>query len=299
MPPKKQTPSRPFLLPALLAGILIISVFIGTFPVTNRPVKVIAKLGSSGPEIKEQTPLPELSAKAIYAIDLGSGKVLAAKSENQPVLPASTTKIVTALVALSHYKPDDILKVGKVEIVGQKMGLKEGEEMSFENLIYGLLVFSGNDAAETLAENYPGGRDSFIAAMNRFAELEGLENTHFTNPTGLDEYLHFSSAQDLVKIATKALENPTFARVVSTKNFQAASADGQLKHDLTNINELVGKLPGILGIKTGWTEVSGESLVTLYEHDGHKVVLALLGSKDRFGETEEVLTWVFKTYSWE
>lgn len=251
------------------------------------------------PFLKEDVLRPEFSAKAVYAVDVVSGKILIARNESEPVLPASTTKMATALVALGQYDLDTVLTVGEINIGGQTMDLVPGERISVQSLLYGLLVFSANDAAEVLAQNYPGGRDSFIASMNQLARNLGLESTHFTNPAGLDEYLHFSTAKDLATLAAHALKNPVFAQIVSTPKIDVASTDGGVVHELTNINQLVGRVPGVLGVKTGWTINSGESLVTLVERDGRRVVIALLGSNDRFAETERLIDWIYSSYSWD
>lgn len=251
------------------------------------------------PQLKGvSVPFPSFTAKSYYAIDLDTGKELLQKNESEPALPASTTKMATALVALSYYNLEDVFTVDEVKIEGHKMGLVPGEQITVKNLLYGLLVFSGNDAAEVLAENYPGGRGNFIAAMNQLAKQLSLQNTHFTNPVGLDEYLHFSSAKDLVTIAEYGMKNPLFAQMVATKDYQITNVDGKIVHKVENTNELVNKMPGVVGVKTGWTENSGEDLVTLYEHNGHHVMLSVLGSSDRFGETETMLNWIFDNYEW-
>lgn len=242
---------------------------------------------------------PVLSAKAVYALDVQSGKVVFSKDENEPILPASTTKIATAVVALAHYMPDQVLRVGKILRNGQRMGLVEGEEITVEHLLYGVLVSSASDAAETLAANYPGGRGNFVNAMNLLIGQLGLVHTHFTNPVGFDEYLHFSSARDMTTLAIHAVENPTFAKIVATEKFNAISADGLIAHKLANTNILVGKVPGVLGVKTGQTESSGESVITLIERDGHKVVVSLMNSSDRFTETQALLDWIFANYEWK
>lgn len=240
-----------------------------------------------------------LTAKAIYALDVNSGKPLFSKNPEGPLLPASTTKMATALVALAHYNPDEVLTVPKIDVPGQNMGLKEGEKVSVRNLLYGLLVFSGNDAAEVLAFHYPGGRGNFISAMNALSQSLVLKNTNFKNPTGLDEYLHFSTAEDLVKIASFAIQNPLFSQIVSTSAIDVASEDGRVVHKLVNINRLLGKVPGVSGIKTGKTENAGEALVTLIERNGTGVIIVLLGSKDRFGETEKLIDWIYLNYEWK
>lgn len=251
------------------------------------------------PVLKAGVLRPAFSAKAIYAVDVDSGKILIARNTNEPVLPASTTKIATALVALEHYNLDTVLTVGEIDVEGQTMELVPGERLSIDSLLYGLLVFSANDAAEVLAGNYPGGRDNFVAEMNRLAQRLGLKNTHFTNPAGLDAYLHFSTAKDLAILAAHAVTNPVFAEIVATPKIDVTSIDGEVVHKLVNINQLVGNVPGVLGVKTGWTINAGESLVTLVERDGKRAVISVLGSNDRFGETEKLIDWIFASYSWD
>lgn len=250
------------------------------------------------PVLKEQAGTLRLSANAVYAVDIETGSPLFAKNAREPLLPASTTKIATGLVSLAHYRLDDVLTVGKVDVVGQKMGLVEGEKISVHNLIYGLLVSSANDAAEVLARNYPGGRENFVVAMNQVSRSAGLKNSHFTNPVGFDEYLHFSTAEDLVKLASFAIQNPTFAQMVATPKLNVSSLDGKV-HELVNINQLLGRVPGVLGVKTGWSLNSGESLVALVERDGKRIMISVLGSSDRFGETEKLIEWIFENYSWD
>ncbi|MBI4028772.1 MAG: D-alanyl-D-alanine carboxypeptidase [Candidatus Blackburnbacteria bacterium] len=293
----------------LVLFVLVMLVSWGIFFVPQKAANVPAIVPEK-PAAKEEVkiPVPQLkssiasasaiTAQSYYAIDVKTGTQLLAKREEDPRLPASTTKMATALVAMSYYKPDEVLTVGPINAGGHKMGLVYGEQISARDLLYGLLVFSGNDAAEVLAQNYPGGRGEFVAAMNNLAKKLGLTSTHFTNPAGFDEYLHFSSARDLVKIAMYGMKNPLFAQIVGTKNYQITSADGKIVHRVENTNQLIEKMPGILGVKTGWTENSGQDLVTLYERDGHRIMLAVLGSTDRFGETQTLLNWIFDNYEW-
>lgn len=288
----------------VLSGILIIlaGIFGGlaSIQTEKEEPKISAQTLMKKPEIisKGITP-PPLSSKSIFAQDLENGKVLLAVNEKEPALPASTTKIATALVAMSHYEPKAVLTVGAIKVYGQKMKLFQGEQITVENLLYGLLVFSANDAAETLAQNYPGGKENFVAVMNQLAKEQGLENTNFTNPQGFDEYLHFSSSEDLVKLSAYALQNPTFAKMVRTKNYPVTNVDATVIHKVSSTNDLLGNMPGVFGVKTGWTENSGEDLVTFYEKDGHKVLMSVLGSQDRFGETKKILEWIFENYEWK
>lgn len=257
-----------------------------TFP----PIPV---LSSSNPSF------PVLSAESALAVDLDSGMRLYEKNPDSALLPASTTKIVTALVAMNYYPDGLVLTVGDVNVDGQKMGLVSGEEITVNNLLYGLLVFSGNDAAEVLAQNYPGGRDGFIIAMNLKAKELNLTDSYFINPTGLDGNGLRTSARDLVRVSVVAMQNPRFAKIVGTKEKVVTSLDGKIVHKLQNVNELLGEVAGVLGVKTGWTEDARENLVTYVDRNNHKVMIAILGSQDRFGETKEVIDWIFSNYNWK
>ncbi len=262
------------------------------------PVKQTKKY-SDIPILNENATFPILSAQSIMVQDIVSGVTLFEKDPNKPLLPASTTKIVTSLVALDTYQMDQILKVGKISVEGQKMGLFTGEEIKFSDLLDGLLIYSANDAAEVLSANHPEGRDFFIALMNKKVNDLGLTNSHFSNPTGLDNGAQYSTTRDLIVVAKYAMKNKIFSSVVGTKEKTVKSADGRFSHKLTNINKLLGNVDGVLGVKTGWTENARENLVTYIERDGKKVMMVVLGSSDRFGETKELIDWIFSNYTWE
>jgi len=265
----------------------------------------------------ESISFPILSAQAVLAVDLDSSKTLFEKNPDASLFPASTTKIVTALVSTDYYNLDDVITIKDPRIDGQKMGLQKGEEMKVEDLLYGLLIYSANDAAEVLAQNYcekdstPSiplvnpyqdktcGEDVFVSRMNKLAHDLHLTNTNFTNPSGLDNPNHISTARDLVRVAKYAMKNKEFAKIVSTKELLVQSIDGKTKHKLVNINELVGQVDGVLGIKTGWTENARENLITYIKRDDHEIIIALLGSQDRFGETKELINWIFDNYEWK
>jgi D-alanyl-D-alanine carboxypeptidase len=252
------------------------------------------------PVLAAKSFFPTLSAQGVIATDLDSGITLYEKNADAPLLPASTTKIVTALVSLDAYQLDQVLTVGKgVSVDGQKMGLYTGEKMKFENLLYGLLVYSANDAAETLAQDYPGGYDAFISAMNQKAKDLSMTNTYFDNPVGLDTDGQRSTAKDLIRASEVAMRNANFSKVVGTKNIVVTDESGKKSYVLQNVNQLLGTTPGVMGVKTGWTENARENLVTYIERDGHKVMIALLGSQDRFGETKELIDWIFTNYKWQ
>lgn len=244
--------------------------------------------------------VPQFTARGIYAFDIESGEVLLAKNAEDPLLPASTTKIATALVAMKTFEPEEVLTVGGIgNVSGQKMGLYAGEQITAQALIYGTLIQSANDAAVALANAYPGGRSKFVEAMNELAANWGLSKTHFTNPVGFDEYLHFSTPRDLAYLARQAMEEPRFAEIVGLQGASVTSADRRMVHKLTSTNQLLGSVPGVVGVKTGHTVVSRESLVTRVDRDGHKVLIALVGSDDRFGESRALIDWIFANYTWE
>jgi len=251
------------------------------------------------PVLSELASFPVVSAQAVLAVDLTSGVTLYEKNPDTPYLPASTTKIITALVALDTFRDEEVLSVGNIKVEGQKMGLVTDEQITFANLLDGLLIFSANDAAEVLAYNYPGGRYAFITAMNQKAAQFNLERSYFVNPTGLDKEGQLATARDLIRIGEIAMQNPEFAQIVGTKEKIVRSVDGKIAHRLTNINKLIGEVPGVLGVKTGWTENARENLVTLVERDSKRVMITLMGSQDRFGETKELIDWIFANYSWQ
>ena len=213
--------------------------------------------------------------------------------------PASTTKIMTALVSLDAYKLSDVLTIDKPFQNGQSMGLYQGERITVENVLYGALIQSGNDAATALADNYPGGQDAFMTAMNEKAQKLHMVNTHFTNPTGYDDLNHKMTALDLTRLATVALENPTIAKMVAIPQITVSDVTHTHYHKLANVNQLLGKIPGVAGIKTGWTEEAGENLVTYLDRDGKRLVFVVLHSKDRFVDTVKLIDWVFANYKWE
>lgn len=242
---------------------------------------------------------PEITAVSGLVVDIDSGVILYEKNANLKVYPASTTKIMTGLITLENYPLSEYLRVNSSNIDGNEINLIEGEELTVENLLYGLLVASGNDAAEVLAENFYGGVKGFVAAMNEKAQKLGLTNTNFTNPIGYDESNHQTTAKDLSQLAVYALRNKEFSQIVSTSSVQIADASGKIYHLLKNTNVLIGKVDGVKGVKTGLTEKAGGCLVTLVERNNKRVLIVLLGSNDRFGETQKVIDWIFNNFRWQ
>ncbi len=251
------------------------------------------------PVDQKVSPPPSLSAHSVIALDVNSMVPLYEKEADQKLFPASTTKIMTALVALEHYPLDQVITVGKTKVDGNLIGLLPGERITVENLLYGALVGSGNDAAQAVAEGFPGGSSAFVEAMNKKAKDLQLLNSHFTNPVGLDEEGHYSTAQDLARLTVEAVKNPIFVRIVSTSAVVVSDVTGKTNHFLKNTNELIGRLEGVKGVKTGWTQNAGECLIALTERKGEKILTVVLGSEDRFGETQKLIEWIFTNFSWE
>lgn len=243
---------------------------------------------------------PEFSARSVLVKDLETDTILYQKDAALALPIASTTKIATALVASEYFKPNSDLTVNRgAEITGARIGLIKGENLSFRALLYGMLLNSGNDAAFTIAENYPGGVLGFVSAMNKKASELGLKNTHFENPAGFDNAQHYSSASDLAKITEEALKNPQLSRIFATKETSILSLDKKYQHQLYNLNKLLSDVKGVLGVKTGYTEEAKENLVTYVDRDNHKILTVVLGSDDRFGESTKLIEWTYKNFIWQ
>lgn len=285
--------STPLFLKTTEKGLITIDLEI---PKNNAQVNIPQYLQ---PPIAKNLTAPFLTARSVYVEELDTNTVLYQKNENQRVPIASTTKIMTAIVASEYFKSNSVLVASEgAKIKGSTVGLQPGEALTFRSLLYGMLLNSGNDAAYTIAENYPGGLSAFIGAMNKKAGDLGLTNTHFDNPAGFDSVDHFSSAADLAKIAKESLKNQELARIFSTKETEVLSTDKTQRHQLVNLNRLLSDVKGVLGIKTGYTDLAKENLVGLVERDNHKVLTVVLGSDDRFGETTLLIEWIYQNFEW-
>jgi len=243
--------------------------------------------------------IPSITATSVYVIDLDSATPLYAKDQHARLFPASTTKIITALTAMKFFKLDKILTVKRVITEGQVAGLVVGERLTFENILYALLVHSGNDAAYVVADNFPGGYDKFIIQMNEVTKELHMANSRFTNPAGLDATGQYISAFDLSLAARKLLENKELSRIVSTKSITISDVGFTNFHSLTNVNKLLGEIPGLGGLKTGYTENAGENLVSFYTHGGRRYVIVILKSEDRFEDTKNIIQWIITNVAYK
>jgi len=233
---------------------------------------------------------PDISAEGVYIADLPSFTPLFERNSKEKFFPASTTKIITALVVNDIYKPDDILTVKEASIEGQIMNLVQGEKITAENLLYGILVHSANDAAYAFADNV--GYDKFVRLMNEKAKSLHMDSSYFENPAGLDSPNQITTPFELALAARELLKSKYLARFVATKEIIISDVDYVYFHKLTNVNKLLGEVHGIGGLKTGYTENAGENLVSFYKKNGHQFIIVILKSMDRFNDTRNVVQWI-------
>jgi D-alanyl-D-alanine carboxypeptidase (penicillin-binding protein 5/6) len=237
---------------------------------------------------------PSVSAHAALLVDLDSGQTLYSLRPNDPLPPASTVKIMTALVVLRRSRLDEMVTVSRsaADAAGSRMGLVAGEALTVKDLLYGLLLPSGNDAATALAEYVGGSEAGFVALMNETAAELGLAQTHFTNAHGLDDPAQMASAKDLMSLTKAALEYPAFATIVASPTAQVAG------RTLTNTNQLLSTYPGVNGIKTGTTDAAGECLVASLMQGDHRLLAVLFGSQDRYADGEALLDYARAGWQW-
>lgn len=242
---------------------------------------------------------PEISAKSALVVDLTTSKVLFAKNPKQKLPIASTLKILTAVVALENLKPDHVITISeKAAKTGEDfMGLTASEKLTLEELLYGLLLSSGNDAAEAIAEGVVGTSAKFVELMNSKAAILGAVDSKFVNPSGLEgEGEHYSTAVDLAVISKYAWENSRlFRRIVGTKYYEIPYTPEHKYFFLENQTNLLGTYPGVKGIKPGYTPEAGLCLVTLAENGGHTILAVILGSENRRDEMAKLLDYSFET----
>lgn len=246
---------------------------------------------------------PQITARAALVYDLTTDKVIYSKNPKQQLPIASLTKIMTAIIALENAKISDVYTVGEqaVNIGENSMGLTAGEQLTVEDLLYGLLLVSGNDGAEMLAQHFNTagntGRETFIKAMNDKAKALGLKDTFFINPSGLEEdgTEEFSTAQDLLVITKYALAIAKFVEIVSTYEYIIPYNNYHKAFYLYNDTNLLTTYPGVKGVKPGYTPNAGLCLVTYAENGGHKLIGIVLGSESRREEMRELLDYSFKT----
>ncbi|MGH4138045.1 D-alanyl-D-alanine carboxypeptidase family protein [Clostridium sp.] len=240
-----------------------------------------------------------VNAISAIALDCDSKIVLYEKNAYTPTEIASTTKIITALVAIKSGDLNKKIIVSEkaASIRGSEVGLRKGEEITLKELLYGLMLRSGNDAAIAIAEGISGSVDGFLKLMNEYALEIGLLNSNFESPHGLDSANHYSTAYDLALVTSKAKEIPIFNDIVSSKDIDAK--DYNFTRSYHNINKILWTLPGATGVKTGSTGKAGKCLVTSVKIKGREVIIVTLNCTPRWTETERISKYVEKNYEYK
>lgn len=240
--------------------------------------------------------LPSVSAKSAILINADTGAVLYAKNEKERLPMASTTKIMTALIALETAALDDrcvTITDEMVRVEGSSMGLQAGDQLSLTSLAAGMLVVSGNDAANSVAIAISGSKEDFAEKMNRRAKDIGMNDTHFVTPSGLDDEAHYSTAYDMALLATIALANPDFAEIVKEKKYTIPYISPEQSRRFSNHNRLLSMYEGCIGVKTGFTKKSGRCLVSAAERDGIRLVAVTLNAPDDWNDHQTMFNYGF------
>ena len=250
---------------------------------------------AAAPAATEPTDFPYVSAKSIALVDGACGALIYGRDEHQRVPPASLTKLMTAAVAMDHADPGTMITA---HVDGEQlyndtgstiMGLKPGMQLSLLDLLYGLLLPSGNDAAIAIAEGVGGSQQAFVALMNEKAKQLALNDTHFTNPHGLNDQDLYSSAYDMAMLARYVMQNETLRQIVATESWQP-KWDGP---PVWNGNKLLSEYPGADGVKIGYTEESQQTIVASASRSGRRVIASLMQSQDRYTDSQRLLDWAF------
>ena len=242
--------------------------------------------------------MPTVSARSAVLIDAESGQILYGKDENTRRGMASTTKIMTALVALEHSSLEEVVIVAPEAcgIEGSSIYLFPEEQITMETLLYALMLQSANDAAEAIAYAISGSVEGFVALMNEKADELGLSATHFDNPHGLDGETHYTTAYELAKIAAAALENETFRRIVGTEKKAIPLHNGEATRLLVNHNRLVREYDDVIGVKTGYTRACGRTLVSAAEQNGVTLICVTLDDGNDWVDHRALLDYGFSLY---
>ncbi len=241
------------------------------------------------------------NARAAALIDVESGRILYSSRGNERMKIASLTKIMTAIVAIEHGNLSDAVRTSRRAAgkEGSSIYLKVGEEMSLQNLLYGLMLRSGNDAATAIAEHVGGSEEGFVYLMNKKAELLGLENTRFANPHGLDDADHYSSANDMAKLTAYALRNAVFRDIVKTRVKTVPNPNDSWDYNWTNKNKMLALYEGADGVKTGYTKQAFRCLVSSATRNGQQLAAVTLNDGDDWADHRRLLDWGFGNYPLE
>ncbi|ASJ53369.1 peptidase S11 [Brevibacillus formosus] len=269
-----------------LSGVLVVFLFI---QMALTPAAVV----------KATAAPPSLSAEGAALIDVESGRILYSKNGTKKMRIASLTKTMTAIVAIEMGKLDAQVTVPPqaVGVEGSSIYLKNGEKLTLEELLYGLMLRSGNDAAVTIATHIGGSVPGFTYLMNEKAAMIGMEHTNFTNPHGLDDSnQHYSTPEDMAKLSAYALHNPVFRQIVSTKVKDISWEGEQWDRRLLNKNKMLHLYNGADGVKTGYTKLAKRCLASSATRDGRQLATITLNASDDWNDSAKLMDWGFANY---
>ena len=260
---------------------------------------VPAAAGQREPLIRQSGPLAghgiKVTAKGAILIDAANGTVLWARHPHRRLQIASTSKIMTAILAMERLRPHDVVVVDKSvrRVAPITEGLRPGEKVEAWKLFYGTLLFSGNDSALALAIGAGGSRSRFVALMNEKASALGMEETHFRSPSGLIDRDNYSTAWDMAALSRYAMWNPRFRAVVRTRVKTVPWAAPTYAKEYVNKNHLIGSYPGANGVKTGWTTKAKHCLVASVRRNGLWLIAVVLGADDSYGDVKKLFAYGF------
>lgn len=269
-------------------------------PVPSTPEPVLALLHrhiAFSDDTTDHSGAPDVHATAGILVDVDTGAILWARNPHQALPPASTTKIVSSLVALENFSPDMVVTVTSDALTQAgdetRMGLVAGNRMTVRELLDGMMLVSGNDAATAMAVDTVG-LDPFVSAMNRQLEALGLHDSHFVTPVGLDDPAQLASPYDLAAVADADVTTfPVFRQIVSQTSITLPASDMHQEFDLNTINRLLRIYPAATGIKPGWTGNAGACLVGMAERDGHRLISVLMNADRVYTDSRDLLNWGF------
>ncbi|MFA7301225.1 MAG: hypothetical protein WC069_02875 [Candidatus Shapirobacteria bacterium] len=286
-------------------------VFFGLFLIINLAIFVLsnhntsAKLSQSTaffspppiPVVKNKYP-PFLGSNNFIVLDSATNTILLSSKINDRIYPASTTKLATALTALNLYPLDEVITITPYT-EGKVMELTDGEKVTVRTLASALLVYSANDAAFNLANHYESGTAGFVVKMNDLVKKYNLNNTNFTNFDGIHNENHYSTVYDLSQLARLSLSLPFITDTAKKSEIDLTDLSGNIKYHLVSTNELLGVIPEVEGLKTGWTPEASGCFIGLININGHKLVTVVAQSDDRFADTKALITWAKNNITWE
>lgn len=302
-----EVPQRPliqevwFILPvvSLLVILLVLVVYNASLKqqLAGTSVTPSKKIAVADYPLFKQNYAPNITAQSAIIVDDTSKVVLYEKNPTVRLSMASTTKIMTALVGLEHFKLQDPLTIYRSDVEGTVVGFLPGEQIYFKDLLYAMMLPSGNDAAYAIADNYPGGAVAFINRMNEKAAELQLTYTHYGDAAGLDDDGNYTTVGDLARLASYAMTDETLANIVKTQTWTIQAMGVGNTYAVSNLNKLLGQ-NGVVGIKTGLTLGAGGVLVTAKKESDRMLIIIVMRSEDRFADTEKLLGLITNNVSY-